>query len=213
MKAPIQPELRLTDEWEAHLLKVVTTATQLATHSGVKECALCFCWVFCRGRERTGSSAAQHHWSLGGKIPSFLHFHHWTLCKTECVCTRPTTLTRISQIPLANSRIPATFFQEGLCSAAFSVRLLERSPGSPAVPVPPCAANKVCTAAASLFCNHLASVKAELNAAVTVRAACSFALFCSTLWFWSCQRLARPAQHLSAGSPRLHGSDTGSGAV
>lgn len=55
------------------------------------------------------------------------------------------------------------------------------SPGSPVVPVPLCAANKVCTAAASLFFNHLASVKAELNAVMTVRAGCSLALFSSTL--------------------------------
>lgn len=39
---PIQKELRLTDEWEAHLLRVVTAATKLATHSGVKESVLFF---------------------------------------------------------------------------------------------------------------------------------------------------------------------------
>lgn len=80
MKAPIQPELRLTDEWEAHLLKVVTAATKLATHSGVKESGFCFFFGLLQ-RERIGSFASQHNCRLGGKIPSFLHFHHSTLCK------------------------------------------------------------------------------------------------------------------------------------
>lgn len=67
MKAPIQPELRLTDEWEAHLLKVVTTATELATHSGVKESVLC--WVFCRG---SALGALLHNTTVGGEEK----YHH-----------------------------------------------------------------------------------------------------------------------------------------
>lgn len=57
-----------------------------------------------------------------------------------------------------------------------SVCLLDRSPGSPVVPVPLCAANKVCTAAASLFFLIIwlqwNASEAELNAVMKVRAGC-----------------------------------------
>lgn len=87
MKAPIQPQLCLTDEWEAHSLKVPTAATKLATHSGGKESDSWFV-VFLL----SPSSVETANWELcfttqlaiGRKftalqMTSFLHFHHVTL--------------------------------------------------------------------------------------------------------------------------------------